>query len=73
MPEKGGGGITHSQIQIWQNVPNPKLKMRFIMTPTRLDNPPNLCENNNIMKLGQIWWDLELKKKIHSPESKNND
>ena len=55
-----------------ENVPNPKLKMRFIMTPTRLDNPPNLCENNNIMKLGQIWWDLELKKKIHSPESKNN-
>ena len=71
-----GTCLAHSQVQtwehfvrgegVWQNVPNPKLKMRFIMTPTRLDNPPNLCENNNIMKLGQIWWDLELKKNSQS-------
>ena len=42
VPSVGGG--------IWQNVPNPELKM-FYYTPKRLNYPPNLCENNNIMKV----------------------
>ena len=66
---KRGGGLTHSQIQTWehfvsQNVPNPKWKMCFIMTPKRPNNPPNLCDNNNIMKVTPL---------ICSPESQNNN
>ena len=33
---------------VWQNVPNHKLKMRFIMTPTRLDNPL-ICVKTTIL------------------------
>ena len=34
------------------------------MTPTRPNNPPNLCENNNIKKVIPL---------ICSPESQNNE
>ena len=52
MSQKGGG------------VPIPKLKICFIMTPKRPNNPLNLCDNNNIMKVTPL---------ICSPESQNND
>ena len=68
------GGGPHSQIQTWehfvrgggvsQNVPNPKWKEGFIMTLKRPNNPPNLRDNNNIMKVNPL---------ICSPESQNND
>ena len=40
------------------------VKMCFIMTPKRPNNPPNLCDNNNIMKVTPL---------VCSPESQNND
>ena len=74
MSQIGGGGLAHSQIQTWEHFvrgggphkmfPIPNEKMCFIMTPKRPNNPPNLCDNNNIMKVTPL---------ICSPESQNND
>ena len=41
-----------------------KVKKCFIMTLKRPNNPPNLCDNNNIMKVTPL---------ICSPESQNNN
>ena len=57
-PKEGGGGLAHSQVQtwehfvrgegVWQNVPNPRLKICFIMTPKRL-NYPLICVKTTIL------------------------
>ena len=57
------GGIFCEGGGVCQNVPNPELKM-FYYTPKRLNYPPNLCENNNVMKVTPL---------IGSPVSQNND
>ena len=73
MAQIGGGGLAHSQIQTWEHFvrgrglakfSQSQMKNVFYYDPKKPNNPPNLCDNNNIMKVTPL---------ICSPESQNND